>query len=101
MPEMDQLAPTKSLSDAPKIALPKNLAQTLQYLSDDDLETLRISVETEVERRRPSNAGLAVSAPQPASTTNASRGRPGEFNSGTTIPAGRASLIKASYHAGM
>jgi len=38
MPELDQRAPTKSLSDAPRIALPKNLAQTLQFLSDDDLE---------------------------------------------------------------
>ena len=101
MPEMDQLAPTKSLSDAPRIALPKNLAQTLQFLSDDDLEMLRVSVETEVARRRPSSAGPLVPAPQPASATKVSRGRPGELNAGAAIPAGRASLIKASYHAGM
>ena len=48
--EKDQPAPTISLSDAPKIALPKNLAQTLQFLSDDDLETLRVSVDSELER---------------------------------------------------
>ena len=101
MPEADQLAPTKDLSDAPKIALPKNLAQTLQFLSDDDLETLRASVETEVERRRLSSAGPIVSAPKPASATKASKGRPEEPNSGAAIPAGRASLIKASYCTGM
>jgi hypothetical protein len=56
-PEKDQPAPTISLSDAPKIALPKNLARTLQYLSDDDLETLRVSVDREFERRRPTSAG--------------------------------------------
>jgi hypothetical protein len=51
-PEKDQPAPTDSPSDAPKIALPKNLAQTLRFLSDDDLETLRGSVDSELERRR-------------------------------------------------
>jgi hypothetical protein len=38
-------APTGSLSDTPKIVLPNNLAQTLQYLSDDDLKALRVNVE--------------------------------------------------------
>ena len=55
-PEKDQPAPTISLSDAPKIALPKNIAQTLQFLSDDDLETLRVSVDSELKRRRPTNS---------------------------------------------
>jgi hypothetical protein len=103
-PEKDQPAPTISLSDAPKIALPKNLAQTLQFLSDDDLETLRVSVDSELERRRPTSAGsnaTKASALQPAAASTASRGRHGELASGTAIPAGRVSLIKASYHAGM
>ena len=52
-PAKDQPALTTSLSDAPKIALPKNIAQTLQFLSDDDLETLRVSVNSELERRCP------------------------------------------------
>jgi hypothetical protein len=55
-PEKEQPAPTISLSDAPKIALPKNLAQTLQFLSDVDLETLRVSVDSELKRRRPTSA---------------------------------------------
>ena len=103
-PEKDQPAPTISLSDAPKIALPKNLPQTLQFLSDDDLETLRVGVDSELKRRRPTSAGSnarKASALQPAAAATASRGRHGELDSGTAIPAGRISLIKASYHAGM
>jgi hypothetical protein len=103
-PERDQPAPTNSLSDAPKIALPKNLAQTLRFLSDDDLETLRISVDREFERRRPTSAGpnaRKASAHQLAAPATASRGRHGELDYGAAIPAGRVSLIKASYHAGM
>jgi hypothetical protein len=102
--EKDQPAPTISLSDAPKIALPKNLAQTLQFLSDDDLETLRASVDSELKRRRPTSArpnAKKASAAQPAAAATASRGQLGELDSGTAVPAGRASLIKASYQAGM
>jgi hypothetical protein len=103
-PERDQPAPTTSLSDVPKIALPKNLAQTLQFLSDDDLETLRVSVDSELERRRPTSSGAnarKASALQPAAAATASRGRHGKLDSGTAIPAARVSLIKASYHAGI
>jgi hypothetical protein len=62
---MDQPAPTISLSDAPKIALPKNLAQTLQFLSDVDLETLQVSVDSELKRRpqqrfREAGAGSSI-----------------------------------------
>jgi hypothetical protein len=103
-PEKNQPAPTISLSDAPKIALPKNLAQTLQFLSDVDLETLRDSVDSELKRRRPTSAdpnARKASAAEPAAAATVSRGRRGELASGTAIPAGRASLIKASYQAGM
>jgi hypothetical protein len=102
--EKDQPAPTNSLSDAPKIALPKNLAQTLRFLSDGDLETLRVIVDGELERRRSTRAGpnaREASAPQPAAPATASRGRRGELDYGAAIPAGRVNLIKASYHAGM
>jgi hypothetical protein len=103
-PEKEEPAPTSSLSDIPKIALPKNLAQTLQFLSDDDLETLRANVETELERRGTSSAGSIVrkaTPPQPATAAQASRGRHEERDTGTALPAGRVSLIKASYRAGM
>ena len=103
-PAKDQPALTTSLSDAPKIALPKNIAQTLQFLSDEDLETLRGSVDSELKRRRPASArpnARKASVTQPAAAATASRGRHGELDSGTAIPAGRVSLIKASYQAGM
>lgn len=104
MPETDQPAPSIGQSDAPKIALPKNLDQTLQFLSDDDLETLRASVEIEVARRRPISAGPStkkVSAVHRIIPAKISRGRQRERDSVTSVPAGRASLIRASYHAGM
>jgi hypothetical protein len=103
-PDEDEPALTNSPSNAPKIVLPKNLAQKLQFLSEDDLETLQVNVETELERRRANSADQIVkkaSVPQPASAAMASRGRQRECDSGTAIPAGRVSLIKASYHAGM
>jgi hypothetical protein len=103
-PEKDQPAPTNSPSDAPKIALPKNLGQTLRFLSDDDLATLRVGVDSELERRRTTSAGPnpgKASAPRPAAPATESRGRHGDLDSGTAIPAGRVSLIKASYRAGM
>jgi hypothetical protein len=103
VPEKDQPVPTISLSDAPKIGLPKGLAQTLQFLSDDDLETLRVSVDSELERRRPTGAGpeaRKASTLQPGATAT-SRGRHRKLDSGTAIPAGRVSLIKASHRVGM
>jgi hypothetical protein len=41
-----------SAAPTPRIALPKNIAQTLKFLDDIDLETLRLSVESELQRRR-------------------------------------------------
>ena len=38
--------------EARRIALPKNIAETLKYLDDLDLEALRVSVENELQRRR-------------------------------------------------
>ena len=56
--------------------LPNSLAQTLQYLSDDDLKALRVNVETELERRRTNSAGpiaSKASVPQATATAQASR----------------------------
>lgn len=103
-PGKDQPASANNPPDALQIALPKNLAQTLQFLSDDNLRTLRISVEAELERRRASSAdpiAIKATAPQSSIASQASRGRQGTRDSETAIPAGRVSLIKASYHAGM
>jgi hypothetical protein len=43
----DHQDPEGSAAAKPRIALPKNIAQTLKFLDDIDLETLRLSVETE------------------------------------------------------
>jgi hypothetical protein len=104
MPETDQPAPGIGPSDAPKIALPTNLAQTLQFLSDDDLETLRASVEIEIARRLSTSAGpitRKVSAVQPALPAKNSRNRQGTRDAVTSVPAGKISLIRALYRAGM
>jgi len=102
VPETDQ--PTSvDLSDAPRIGLPKNLARTLQFLSDDDLETLRASVELELARRPPTSSGpitRKVAAVQPAIPARSSRSPKGARHS-VPVPAGKISLIRASYHAGM
>jgi len=55
MPETDK--PALDSTDAPRIALPKDLGRTLQFLSDDDLETLLASVEAERGRPSSSRAG--------------------------------------------
>jgi hypothetical protein len=62
------------------------------------------SVDSELKRRRPTSArpnAKKASAAQPAAAATASRGQLGELDAGTAVPAGRASLIKASYQAGM
>ena len=104
VPETDQPAPSIGLADAPRIALPKHLAQTLRFLGDDDLERLRASVEIELERRRPVSAGPISrkgSAIQPPIAARTSSGRQVERDPATAVTAGRANLIRASYHAGM
>ena len=92
MPETDK--PALDSTDAPRIALPKDLGRTLQFLSDDDLETLLASVEAERARRIPKK----VPAIQSATSAGPSRSR---RQSAMAVPAGKASLIRASYHAGM
>lgn len=79
-------------ADAPRIALPRNLAQTLKYVSDEDLEVLRRDVAAEIERRRPSGAGAA-------GKPNASARNKELADLG--VPEGKARLIEASYKAGV
>jgi len=55
----DHQDPEGSAAAKPRIALPKNIARTLKYLDDIDLETLRLSVETEVQRRRSLTGAVA------------------------------------------
>jgi hypothetical protein len=72
--------------------LPQKLAQTLKRLDDADLETLHREVEAEMRRRGLGKSGeVKRDAPAPPPTAT----------SGSMIPAGKASLIRASYQAGL
>jgi hypothetical protein len=88
------------------MALPKNIAETLKYLDDSDLEALRVSVEKELQRRR-AVRGVAtkVSAESGIPSEEASA-KGGGFKSvkkqgAPSLPVGMASLIRASFVSGM
>jgi hypothetical protein len=55
--------------EARRIALPNNIAQTLKYLDDLDLEALRVSVENELQRRR-TDSGVETKASAEADTSS-------------------------------
>jgi hypothetical protein len=86
----------------PRIALPKNIAQTLKFLDDVDLETLRLSVDSEVRRRRSARGGEAAVE---QSGDDAPQKRQGKKSTGTRtsvpLPVGKASLIRASAKSGL
>jgi len=89
-----------SAATKPRIALPKNIAQTLQFLADIDLETLRLSVDSEVQRRRSLTGAVAVqkgddAPPKPSVKKPMARRRE------VPVPAGKASLIRASAKSGL
>src|SRR5215813_5274378 len=92
--------------EARRIALPTNLAETLKYLDDLDLEALRVSVENELQRRR---ADRGVEAKASAETGTSSEEAPatsGGFKpvkklDTSSVPMGKASLIRTSFESGM
>jgi hypothetical protein len=90
----------------PRIALPKNIAQTLRYLHDLDLESLRAAVENELRRRR-AEKGTETDLPATeAAPAQVQRVRPVGANPAvdhgrSALPLGKASLIKASAQSGM
>ena len=82
-----------------RIALPKNIGQTLKYLDDFDLAALRAAVEQEWERRGNGSDNLPVHASRGASKGAAA---PAKAKTGTSkLPVGKVSLIKASARSGM
>ena len=82
-----------------RIALPKNIGQTLKYLDDFDLAALRTAVEQEWERRGNGTDKLPVNTPRSASKGAAA---PAKTKAGTSkLPVGKVSLIKASARSGM
>jgi hypothetical protein len=88
----------------PRVTLPKDLAQILKRLEDDDLETLQGDVVAEIERRRLAKPATAVAEfPTPQSVSPVKSPEVQSKSSGTPkgVPAGKANLIRASYQTGM
>jgi hypothetical protein len=81
----------------PRFALPSDIATSLRYLDDAELQRLQVAVEAEIGRRKRdarSDDGFASRAsrpvPSPVATTKVAE-----------IPEGRANLIRASFDAGL
>lgn len=83
----------------PRIALPRNLAQTLKRLDDVDLEALQHDVETEVRRRWGGRSG--AKSELPAVVVTPAEREVKKAGPVSALPTGKASLIRASYRAGM
>jgi hypothetical protein len=101
----DQPPPDGDGGTPPRIVLPKNIAQTLKYLHDFDLESLRAAVENELRRRR-ANKGTETELPEteaaPVQVPRARRGATPAVEQGcSALPLGKASLIRASAQSGM
>ena len=103
--------PDRSASDgdggeARRIALPKNIAETLKYLDDLDLQALRVSVENELQRRR-LDRGVEAKAPAETGTSFEEARATGDGfktpkkQGAPSLPMGKASLIRASFESGM
>ena len=87
------------MSDQPRIALPKNIGQTLKYLEHYDLAALRAAVEEEWVRRGNGADKLPVHATRGEASTGPA---PARTKAGASkLPVGKVSLIKASARSGM
>ena len=102
----DQPPPDGKGGAPPRIALPRDISQTLKYLGYFDLESLRAAVENELRRRRAekgTETELPAAEAAPAQVERARRG--GEMaaieQGGSALPLGKASLIRASAQSGM
>src|SRR5580700_12335934 len=103
-------APAASSTDAPSAArvtltLPSDLAGSLKYLDDAQLQRLLQAVTVEVDRRQgaPKNktataAATGTSSPGQSAVVRNKRIREIEIDE---IPEGRANLIRASFRAGV
>jgi hypothetical protein len=101
-------APAASSTDAPsaaRVTLPSDLAGSLKYLDDAQLQRLLQAVTVEVDRRQgaPKNktataAATGTSSPGQSAVVRNKRIREIEIDE---IPEGRANLIRASFRAGV
>ena len=87
------------MSDQPRIALPKNIGQTLKYLDQEDLAALRAAVEDEWVRRGNGADKLPVHATRGDASAPATPA--GSKSGASKLPLGKVSLIEASARSGM
>ena len=82
------------------VALPSDIANSLQYLDDPDLHRLQAAVEAEIDRRKQgASAGKASKAPAPPASRPVSS--PVDAAKIAEIPEGKANLVRASLDAGL
>src|SRR5262245_29131761 len=86
--------------EARRIALPKNIAETLKYVDDLDLEALRVSIENELQRRR-ATKGVEAEVSGKTEEAPARGSKPMNEQDALSLPVGKASLIRASFESGM
>jgi hypothetical protein len=104
--KLSSRAPSASSTGAPstaRVTLPSDLAGSLKYLDDAQLQRLLQAVTVEIDRRQ----GIRNNKPATAAATGtSSQGQTAAFRNKTIreigeIPEGKASLIRASFRAGM
>jgi len=85
---------------SPPIALPSDIANSLQYLDDVDLYRLQSGVQAEVARRK---RGTSTGGTDEGSAPRGGRPMPSRTERAEVaeIPEGKANLIRASFEAGL
>jgi hypothetical protein len=78
-----------------RIRLPSDLSASLKYVDNDELTRLREAISSEINRRGLSLPQTKPAAPDQRSVENKKEREPRE------IPVGKASLIHASFRAGL
>jgi hypothetical protein len=87
-------------ADSRRIRLPSDLSASLKYLDNDELERLREAISSEINRRSlslPQTKPAAAASP----TDHRSVHRNKQEREPWEVPVGKASLIHASFRAGL
>ena len=84
-----------------RIALPRNIAQTLRYLDNFDLGALRGAVEQEWQRRRLGKVELPAEGQMAVPPVSRDDAKVATKPAASALPLGKASLIRASAQSGM
>jgi DNA-directed RNA polymerase specialized sigma24 family protein len=90
---------SRELGD-PAVGLPSDLATSLRYLENSELQRLQVAVEAEIARRK---RGASTSGTDEGSAPRAVKPMPSRTERAdiAEIPEGKANLIRASFGAGL